>query len=81
MGWKCLEKAPVQQRGRAFLWLVCHDRLMGNVNRLKRKLTIDPKCFICGDEDETTLHILRDCPAARSVWSRLEGLANELDCF
>lgn len=74
--WDLVWKAPAQQRVRAFLWLASHDRLMGNLNRYKRKLTNDPKCFICGGEDESTLHILRDCPAAKSVWRKLEGFAN-----
>lgn len=56
--------------------MAAHDRLLGNLNRFKRKLTGDPKCFICGGEDESTLHMLRDCPAAKSVWRKLEGFAN-----
>lgn len=71
--WDLVWKAPVQQRIRAFMWLACHDRLMGNVNRFKRKLTDDTKCFICGESSESTLHILRDCPAARSIWRKVEG--------
>ena len=71
--WNLVWKASVQQCICAFMWLVCHDRLMGNVNRFKRKLTDDPKCFVCGELAESTLHILRDCPAARSVWRKVEG--------
>lgn len=79
--WNLVWKAPVQQRVRAFMWLVCHDRLLGNANRFKRKLTDDPKCFVCGDSVESTLHILRDCPAARSVWRKVEGFALDPNFF
>lgn len=62
--WELVWTAPVQQRIRAFLWIISHDRLMGNANRYKRHMTDDPKCYICGWNEETTLHIIRDCPAA-----------------
>lgn len=71
--WDLVWTAPIQQRIRAFLWIVSHDRLMGNANRHKRYMTDDPKCFICGWNEETTLHILRDGPAAKFVWRRLGG--------
>lgn len=74
--WSLIWRAPTQQRIRAFLWLACHDRLLGNGNRYRRHLTDDPKCFICGELDESTLHILRSCPAARCVWNKVGGPAN-----
>lgn len=73
--WDAIWRTPVQQRIRAFLWLVCHDRILGNANRFKRQMTDDPKCFICGAEEETTLHILRDCPAAKVIWKKIGGPA------
>lgn len=73
--WDLIWKAPAQQRIRAFLWLSCHDRLLGNVYRFKRQLTNDPNCAICNEADETTLHILRDCPASRCVWKKIGGPA------
>ena len=81
--WKLIWSAPVQQRIRAFLWIVCHDRLLGNAMRFKRRLTDDPKCFVCGAEEESTVHILRDCPLARMVWRQLGGPAATSDfyCF
>lgn len=59
--WDLIWSAPIQQRIRAFIWLACHDRILGNENRYKRHLTDDPKCYICGDAEESTLHILRNC--------------------
>lgn len=41
--WDAVWSAPVQQRVRAFMWLVCHDRLLGNLNRYKRQMTDCPK--------------------------------------
>lgn len=34
----------------------------------RRKITEDPLSPICGLEEETTLHILWECPSARDVW-------------
>ena len=73
--WDMVWTAPIQQRQRAFLWLTCHDRLMDNNNRFKRKLTDDPKCFICGHDVESSIHVLRDCPAASMVWKEIGGIA------
>lgn len=68
--WDIVWHAPVQQRIRAFLWLAFHNRILGNLNRFKRKMTDDLKCFICGAQEESTLHILRDFSAARVVWRK-----------
>lgn len=38
-------------------------------------MTNDPHCFICGGEEESWVHILCDCPAAKVVWTKLEGLS------
>lgn len=62
--WDAIWKVRVQQRIRVYLWLAMHDRLMGNANRVKRQLTLDPRCSHCGADEENTLHILWECTAA-----------------
>lgn len=79
--WDAVWKAPIQQRIRAFLWVACHDRLLGNFNRYKRRMTSNPSCFICGHNEETTLHILRDCPHARMCWRKLGDSSNYPQLF
>ena len=69
--WKCIWQLPIPQRVRMFLWLCYQDRIMSNSNRFIRRLTDDPRCYSCGEVEENTLHILRDCPAARLVWRNL----------
>lgn len=44
-------------------------------------MTDDPKCYVCGAEEETTLHMLRDCPLARMVWKLLRGPAATRDFY
>lgn len=73
---KLVWNAPVQQRKRALLWIACHDRLLGNLNRYKRHMTDDPKCYVCRADEESTMHILRDCPLAKVVWKCTGGPAD-----
>lgn len=79
--WDAIWDAPVQQRVRAFLWLVYHDRLLGNLIRYRRRMTNNPKCYVCDAEEESVLHILRDCPAARMVWRKLGGPSHKTEFF
>jgi hypothetical protein len=51
------------------LWRACQEILPIKHNLFKRKITSDPFCPICGQADETSLHILWECPSARDVWS------------
>ncbi|KAK8519829.1 hypothetical protein V6N12_003800 [Hibiscus sabdariffa] len=54
-----------------FLWLVLRQRLMTNVERVRRGLSSDPSCSSCGCYSETILHILRDCPLVRFFWKSI----------
>lgn len=74
--WELAWKAPVQQRVKIFLWLALHDKLLCNANRLKRRLTEDPGCQRCNHNEETLLHLLRDCPTSRHIWQSVGGSAN-----
>lgn len=79
--WDLIWTAPVQQRIRAFLWVACHDRVMSNALRFNRKLTEDARCYVCGAEVESTLHILRNCPLAQVVWRNLGGPADKPEFY
>jgi len=78
--WRKIWRLKTPQRMRFFIWLTTHDHLMTNAHRVKRGLASDPKCKSCLQEDEDTLHILRDCRYAREVWSKLVP-ASERDIF
>lgn len=57
------------------MWLAYHGKLLTNAQRLCRGMCLSNKCEICGQEPETTLHFLRDCPTARILWDSL-GMTN-----
>jgi hypothetical protein len=50
-----------------FIWRTSYDILPTRVNLYWRKILDDPKCPICGREDETTIHILWECPSTMAV--------------
>jgi len=78
--WRTIWRLPIPQRMRFFLWLTAHDRLMTNALRVTRGLASDSRCKACPQEDEDTLHVLRDCRFAWEVWSNL-GPAGEREIF
>ncbi|KAK8478769.1 hypothetical protein V6N11_065391 [Hibiscus sabdariffa] len=78
--WSSIWSLPVAQRARMFLWLVLRQRLMTNVERVRRGLSSDPSCSSCGCYSETILHILRDCPPVRSFWKSIIPQV-EHECF
>ncbi|KAK9993090.1 hypothetical protein SO802_022793 [Lithocarpus litseifolius] len=58
---------------RNFIWRACSDILPTRVNLQRRKVQVDPKCGLCGQQDETTNHVLWECPFARCTWSLVRG--------
>jgi hypothetical protein len=70
MEWLRIWKLKVPERIRSFIWLVRHDRLITNYRKSKMHI-VEPWCTHCVDIIEDTLHVLRDCPLAKSVWCNL----------
>ncbi|KAL2942612.1 hypothetical protein RDABS01_030962 [Bienertia sinuspersici] len=73
--WRTIWDVKAQQRVKMFLWLVMHDRVLSKANMVKRRIGNDTRCARCNDLEETTMHLLRDCPAARHVWQTVGGPA------
>nr|XP_025664883.1 uncharacterized protein LOC112763420 [Arachis hypogaea] len=59
------------ERIRTFLWLVTHNAILTNSEKRRRHLTNDDTCPRCRSHEESTIHVLRDCPYAMSIWNRL----------
>lgn len=49
---------PRNQRNKTFLWLCAKNKILTNVQRVKRNLTTDPLCPICRMDEESVLHAL-----------------------
>ena len=63
-----MERARVNQ---TFLWLAMHDKLLTNAERVSRGLSNSSTCAKCNLEEESTIHVLRDCPFASWIWMNL----------
>ncbi|RYR17534.1 hypothetical protein Ahy_B03g062245 [Arachis hypogaea] len=59
------------ERVKIFLWLVTHNAIFTNSERRRRHLTNDDSCPRCQCQEESAIHVLRDCPYAKSIWQRL----------
>lgn len=56
-----------------FLWKTCQDILPTRVNLAKKKFTVDVNCPIFKIKEETLIHVLQKCPAARDVWGEKDS--------
>ncbi|PNX81608.1 ribonuclease H [Trifolium pratense] len=68
--WLQIWRLRVPERIRTFIWIIRHDRLLTNYRKSKMHIS-EPWCNHCVDVVEDTLHVLRDCPLAKSVWCNL----------
>ncbi|KAL4386745.1 hypothetical protein GQ457_09G012620 [Hibiscus cannabinus] len=66
--WEIIHKHRGLQRIRVFLWLVCRNKIMTNVERGRRQLTTDTYCPVCNSYPEDVDHVLRSCASTAAVW-------------
>ena len=52
-----------------FLWRILSAALPVADQILRRGMSIDPRCQICGEEGESINHVLFNCSVARQVWA------------
>lgn len=60
---------------------LCSSKLLTNVQRSHRRLTGNSSCKHCVGIPETMLHLFRDCPKARLIWSSFNIPTNMLATF
>lgn len=66
--WSWLWKVRVWEKVKLFLWLVAKGRIMTNLERVRRHFTVDNRCPVCGEDEESIRHMVWDCRLARGVW-------------
>ncbi|KAL4271776.1 hypothetical protein GQ457_13G010260 [Hibiscus cannabinus] len=69
--WRQIWKLKVPYRVRMFAWLALHERLLTNVERVRRHMTTSEHCEICGSNSEDIDHVLCQCTAAKEVWLKI----------
>lgn len=48
-----------------------HERLVTNVNRQRNGMRRDSLCPLCKKDNETIIHVLKDCRIAKDIWIAL----------
>ncbi|MCH99327.1 ribonuclease H protein, partial [Trifolium medium] len=68
--WKC----PAPSKVLGFSWMLLHDRIPTRVNLFRRRIIQqerDKVCVLCGDCDETSVHLFIYCQFSLQVWGRI----------
>ena len=55
---------------KCFVWLLIHGRLLTNLNHFRRHMSDTSLCPHCCLEDESLLHMLRDCSCLDGLWQQ-----------
>ncbi|CAN1810691.1 Putative ribonuclease H protein At1g65750 [Linum perenne] len=71
--WKRIWQWVGPNRVKHFLWLASHGKLLTNAERMRRHMAVNGDCHRCLGIEESVLHVIRDCPFARQVWSSVEA--------
>lgn len=74
--WNWVWKLQTPENIKHFTWLILQNSLPTNFFRTKRHISFDPFCCRCGLEDESIIHLLRDCSEAREIWSHINMYAD-----
>ncbi|GAU31578.1 hypothetical protein TSUD_54010 [Trifolium subterraneum] len=69
--WKSLWDWEGPHRIQTFIWMAVQERILTNLRRSKWGVGISPLCTRCGRDDETMIHVLRDCIYSIQVWLHL----------
>lgn len=64
------------QRVKTCVWLAAKGKLLTNLSRMKRGMTMSGACQLCSSEEESIIHVLRDCGVAQSV---LKAMVSPID--
>lgn len=79
--WHKIWTLPGPNKLKIFVWRVLHESLPTATYLCHRHILSYSSCFICSLGTETTLHALRDCSKARSIWLTLRPNLSQGDFF
>lgn len=54
-----------------FLWLIKHGKVLTNVERCRRNISVNNHCPFCAEKREDLDHTFRTCPRANHVWEKV----------
>ncbi|KAF5475420.1 hypothetical protein F2P56_007226, partial [Juglans regia] len=68
--WQQIWHSNVPPSEEVYLWRACLDALPTQSKLFQKRIVDHPLCPICNLEEETVVHVLWGCEAARDVWSQ-----------
>lgn len=71
--YKLIWNWPGPERVRIHLWKMAQGAIVTNLFRHKRGMAPMDKCPICDAQEESILHMSRDCRGSFQVWTWLYG--------
>lgn len=72
VNWSWVQKMQLPENILHFLWPTFQGSLPTNICRVYRHLSVNDLCCRCTSQQETTCHLLRDCPNSTMVWKHLK---------
>nr|XP_023881644.1 uncharacterized protein LOC111994020 [Quercus suber] len=66
--WSCIWQLKLSHKLRHFAWKASRNILATKDNLIRRRITEDDACVLCGQPKETTCHLLWFCKHAREIW-------------
>ena len=69
--WKQIWKLQVPQKIRLFLWLLYHEKILTNNERMRRGLTSNPYCHHYIDKVGDLDHLFRHCETPKTIWANV----------
>lgn len=66
--WEKLWKAKVPEKVKNFGWKAIHNGLPVRANLKHKGVTVEEYCPVCGEEEESVLHLLTRCADAELIW-------------
>ncbi|KAF7825250.1 retrotransposon protein, putative, unclassified [Senna tora] len=66
--WRKMWKLPILPRYKNFFWRACLDILPTASALSRRGMQVKEECTWCNEEEETTFHLLVDCPVLQNIW-------------
>ncbi|CAA7053633.1 unnamed protein product [Microthlaspi erraticum] len=64
-------RVTAPERVRVFMWLLGNHGIMTNQERFRWHISDTKICQVCKAGIESSLYILRDCPAMSGIWERI----------
>ncbi|KAK9018814.1 hypothetical protein V6N11_033861 [Hibiscus sabdariffa] len=71
--WKRINKFWGLQWVKVFLCLICHERVMNNVERVRRHFATDASCPLCGFREESVFTLTPELPSCIRDWDLFFG--------